>query len=187
MPLRDQSKTRATRAHGNQFFPECAWPKEKFISCCSVVTRSFFFFYKQTKLYGICCPFAISKKASLSEIRLNFLLVKRHQLILASWRAKFAVNCAVRCEKQQKLANCKIKWDFWCSLKCILTWWRSVSLLSIFFKQSMSERARRVSNVLEHFDLCQVILGCTLLSRSICCNTATRPSADWSKRSKAST
>ena len=33
----------------------------------------------------------------------------------------------------RKLTKCKIEWDFWCSLKCILTWWKSVSVLSIFF------------------------------------------------------
>ena len=45
----------------------------------------------------------------------------------------------------------------------------------------MCEGAQPVSNVLEHFDPCQVIVDCTLLCnvrRSICCNRASRPSAD---------
>ena len=137
--------------------------------------------HKKTKLYGICCPFAISKKASLSEIRLNFLLVKRHQVILASWRSKFAVWTARRVVRNnRKLGNCEIEWDFWCSLKCILTRWKSVSLLSIIFNNACVNVPGQtfLSTLIR---VRWYIVDCTLLCnvrRPICCNRATRPSAD---------
>ena len=106
--------------------------KNSYLAAALLQEVFFFFFYKKTKSYDICCPFASSKKASLSEIRLNFLLVKRHQLILACVADALnllyingldecvgrlqrrltnpriltikvrSLNCAVRCEKQQK-------------------------------------------------------------------------------------
>ena len=66
-------------AHGISFFPERMEyiNSSQTLSCWSAVTIS------QDKFINQVVRFKISLKAALSEIRLNFLLVKRHQLTLS--------------------------------------------------------------------------------------------------------
>ena len=85
--------------------------------------------------------FAILLKPTLSEIRLSFLLVKRNQLTLSKLShlegqsRLSAAQCVLRINGTERIKKIVIAWDFWCSLKCISTWWAclpAVLALSFF-------------------------------------------------------
>ena len=111
-------------AHGISFFPErmeyINWSQT--LSCWSAVTIS------QDKFINQVVRFKISLKTALSEIRLNFLLVKRHQLTLSKLShlegqsRLSAAQCVLRnngAEKIKKFYNSKMYFNLVSLSRCV--------------------------------------------------------------------